>query len=568
MRFIKIRSFIFWILLCLYNYVYAQEEIVQTPDSLKEKSYKYLFDRFNQHINDTLASELYLNAYLHKASVTHDGVNKSLALTLLSDYAINDESKLKLIEESIIESNRVDSSFSVSPYNALGTYYYKRYDYDKAFQQFSKVLRLSRKNDDKVFEMYALHNIALIKSEVGQNKAALALYKKCFFLESRIAGINSGSVVGSSLSLSESFRYNKQYDSASYYYKKVIDLVRQEYTFLLEKALINEGINLYYKGSDKQAETLLIEGVSQATINSKYYILANYYLGKLSQKYQKSNANQYFLKVDSLLTKNDIVIPEIGDVYADLITHYKEINDHEKQLYFLNKLVRFNEVAAIRTIKVSDRIHAEFDTPRLLKTRDELIKNLKVKNQYLTSEKIILVLLLLLVVVLLSLQYLKHKKYKQRFKNILEEVDNQGKHQKKVGDATSITKLTIDSQLVKDILSRLEVFESKKGFLKNTVTITVLARKLSTNTKYLSKIINTYKGKTFISYINDLRIDYVLKELQINYTLQQYTLLGIAEEIGFNSADSFSTAFKKKTGISPSYYIKNLKSIKKEKVMS
>lgn len=568
MYFIKIRVFIFWSLLFLYIGVYAQTESLKIPDSLKGKSYKYLYDHFYKNINDTLLSELYLNTYLSKATLNKDGVNKSLALSLLSHYAMDDESKRTLIEQSILESNRVDSTFSVSPYNTLGVYYYYRYDYDKALQQFLMVLRLSIKNNDEIFEIIALNNIAEIKSDIGKNKEALELYKKSFFLEQNRKDIDEASIVESSLSLSESFRYNTQYDSASYYYNKVIDKTRRKYTFALGKALINEGINLYYKEDSEQGEALIKEGISHVDPNSKYYILAHYYLGKLSQKDQKDTAKGYFLKVDSLLTKDDIVIPEISNVYTDLINYYKEIGDQKKQLLFLNKLVAFNEVATTRTLKISDRITTEFDTPQLLKNRDELINKLQTKNRNLITEKILLTLLLVLVIIGLTTQYLKHKKYKQRFKNIIKEIDNEEKPQENTDKSTSITKLTIDSQLVKDILRRLQVFESKNGFLKNTITITSLARKLSTNTKYLSKIINTYKGKTFITYINDLRIDYVLKELHINTTLQQYTLLGIAKEIGFNSADSFSTAFKKKTGISPSYYIKNLKNIKKEKVLS
>ena len=74
----------------------------------------------------------------------------------------------------------------------------------------------------------------------------------------------------------------------------------------------------------------------------------------------------------------------------------------------------------------------------------------------------------------------------------------------------------------------------------------------------MSKIVNVFKRKSFIQYINDLRIDYAVVQLQKNNKLKNYTIQALALEFGFNSAESFSAAFQKKTGIKPTYFIKEL----------
>ncbi|HLV70233.1 MAG TPA: helix-turn-helix domain-containing protein, partial [Xanthomarina sp.] len=79
-----------------------------------------------------------------------------------------------------------------------------------------------------------------------------------------------------------------------------------------------------------------------------------------------------------------------------------------------------------------------------------------------------------------------------------------------------------------------------------------------TNSTYLSKIINTYKGKSINNYITDLRVDYIINELNQNHILRKMTIKAIALEIGFNNPESFSKAFYKKTGIKPSYFIKQI----------
>lgn len=81
---------------------------------------------------------------------------------------------------------------------------------------------------------------------------------------------------------------------------------------------------------------------------------------------------------------------------------------------------------------------------------------------------------------------------------------------------------------------------------------------METNPKYLSQVINFYEQKSFSTYIRDLRIQYAVKELKANPILRKYSIQSIAEELGFNSPQSFSKAFYKKTGIYPSYFIREL----------
>ena len=112
------------------------------------------------------------------------------------------------------------------------------------------------------------------------------------------------------------------------------------------------------------------------------------------------------------------------------------------------------------------------------------------------------------------------------------------------------------------ILKKLETFEHEKGFLSGKVSVKTLSEAFETNSKYLSKIVNEYKNKTFINYVNDLRIDYAVINLQESKTARKYTLQALAIEYGFNTAESFSTAFSKKTGLKPSYFIKELENKK------
>lgn len=83
-----------------------------------------------------------------------------------------------------------------------------------------------------------------------------------------------------------------------------------------------------------------------------------------------------------------------------------------------------------------------------------------------------------------------------------------------------------------------------------------MATLLETNTTYLSNTINGYYQKKFNDFVNEHRTNYVLNRLESDLNFRNYTVEHIADLSGFSSTSAFYTAFKKNTGLTPSYYIK------------
>ncbi|WAC01797.1 helix-turn-helix domain-containing protein [Lacinutrix neustonica] len=132
--------------------------------------------------------------------------------------------------------------------------------------------------------------------------------------------------------------------------------------------------------------------------------------------------------------------------------------------------------------------------------------------------------------------------------------------QKDLG-ATNITKVKsfdIADDVIKRILNELKDFENKNKFLRKDLSLNNLAKDFNTNSVYLSKIVNHYKGLSFSNYLNDLRLEYCLEQLNSNHQLRAYTIKAISSEVGFSNSESFSKAFYNKTGIKPSFYVTEL----------
>ena len=166
-------------------------------------------------------------------------------------------------------------------------------------------------------------------------------------------------------------------------------------------------------------------------------------------------------------------------------------------------------------------------------------------------------------------QYRLKKQYHSQFEKIMQQttgVVETEMQSPQVSETTASNKkyetIGIAEEVVHQVLERLELFENQKGFLDATITIQKVATTLNTNSKYLSKIINAYKNKSFVQYINDFRIEYAIIQLKNDPKLRNYTIQALALEFGFNNAESFSTAFYKKNRIKPTYFIKELAMVK------
>lgn len=111
----------------------------------------------------------------------------------------------------------------------------------------------------------------------------------------------------------------------------------------------------------------------------------------------------------------------------------------------------------------------------------------------------------------------------------------------------------------KDLLKKLERFERSHQFRDRNISIAVLAGKMRTNTKYLSFIINTYRNKDFNSYVNDLRINYIIAKMKEDDKYLNYKISYLAEECGFATHSQFTKVFKSVAGMSPSAFMECMK---------
>lgn len=104
-----------------------------------------------------------------------------------------------------------------------------------------------------------------------------------------------------------------------------------------------------------------------------------------------------------------------------------------------------------------------------------------------------------------------------------------------------------------------EIINSKL-YLNPNLSLDYLSKHLNLSEGYLSQQVNSNSGMSFNDFINNLRIQNA-KESLGNIEFDNYTIVSIGLESGFNSKSSFYTAFKKFTNKTPAQYKKDVRNL-------
>jgi len=248
--------------------------------------------------------------------------------------------------------------------------------------------------------------------------------------------------------------------------------------------------------------------------------------------------------------KNDPFSKRIA--FEHIAKSYLELGKQENYQKYINKFIALND-----SIETSERNKKAVSLEKVLKKKED---DSQKKNNSLFYTSVGIILLTGLVFFL----YWRHrdKKIHSNYLAIIESIKNEKEIKSldtELASDEKVNTFNIPEETYEKILAKMNRFEKNLGFLKNDITLSYLSNQFKTNPKSLSAVIKSSTNKNFNNYINDLRINYIIHKLYENKKYGEYKINYLSEECGFSSPKVFVTAFKKLTGVTPSYYITNLK---------
>jgi len=269
-----------------------------------------------------------------------------------------------------------------------------------------------------------------------------------------------------------------------------------------------------------------VAGAYRTTISSHLKI------GKLDDAFRYLDRLEKFCETSPKSNKYlNLTYRKIGD-------YYNSINDAELELKYRNKQINIENIIFENTIA---------EVKEIEKLQTQLYVNRIEPFVFNSKYSIFLVISSFMCLGFIYFKYLSSYLY-----NIKLNTTNTNNNEEFRSDEFS-------EEIKIGLLRKLRLFEDNNGFLNSSISLTLLAKQFDSNTMYLSKIINKHKGKNFRKYINDLRIEYLIRELKFIEIYQNYTLNAISLECGFKNVRSFSKAFQNRLNCTPKAYYINLK---------
>lgn len=537
----------------------------------KRYSDYYLIRRNYENFSENDSKAIpFINTYILKAKKEQNFKRLFQGYSDAVLYSPSPNDKLKYADSTIIAANlsRNDQLISEAFLEKGVVYYFQFKKYKLALDEYLKACKYINENTDEYHRNRLIYLIGVVKSYIGYYNEALTNFEqsRSFFEQesqkSMHPNIKYGFMRGYFNSIHQMIVCYRNLSN----FKSADSLIaiglrsscqnneyKQEYGYFLKE----KGIVYFRQKQYEKAINLLLEALkSISSVNDFAWASVCYsYIGKSYLGLnQKEKARDYFQKVDSVFQKHGFVLPEVRSSYELLIKYYKQEKSSKQELYYTTELLNADSFISRDFAYLSSRIHKEFDTKRLREEKSRLERESLVR-QWMS---IVFGSLAIFFFIGFILWYRKGIKIKKQYETLTQKIIYE-KIQPIISPAPHIKdigKLGIDPKIIGEIVQKLNAFERKEGFLENGLTLGKLAKKLDTNTQYLSQVINELKGINFNKYIGELRIRYISNKLYSDKKYLNFKIETLAEECGIASRTNFSNLFQEINGMRPTDFIK------------
>jgi AraC-like DNA-binding protein len=572
----------------------------QTNGELTEEKYLELQDKIRFSVNGDNDEGL---GYVNQMLKSKDNIHKAFAYgagSYLYQLKGDADKSEKMYAEAIKHLSKIPESNEKTKLQAYlcnyrGLTYWKRSNYGKALGSYQEGVKLSTKIGDVVQIVKFKANIALLNESVGnyqlsikilkQNEAFLdkneSLYEKDQFQNSKS---NTYTNLGNSYEGYYSKNREKTYllDSAEYYYKKSVAYSDK---FIDNKTTAKLSLgNIYvFKKDFTNAEKIYydISFYAKQVDNESLYQVACFNLGDLYYSIKKYDRALIFLKkVDSISQKNktvDISFFRSNYIQAKIysIKNEPELAYKHSKLY-LDSYEKYEGNLRDEALEVNYKLGTADLSGEMLSVQE------KYKYEVFWNKALkIFYVILVIGIVFFLIKNIRDKNKAQKkmnalieeFKANLERKELEKTETEQVAAEAIVTEipevedvalkkenanLSIDEAKENKIVEKLLLLEEKLEYLNADFTLSYAAKKIKTNTTYLSYVVNKRFGKSFSEYSNELKINYVINQMITNHLYRKYSTQAIAESVGFKNAVSFAKSFRKRTGVSPAQFANNI----------
>ncbi len=432
-------------------------------------------------------------------------------------------------ENYALQSNDIERIIKIKGNIAL--IYQDMKELNKAIKETKETLKLIEENKKELGKKYITNKY---KTALNVGAIYATLYKN---------DIKNDQYADSSLSYYNSLLINKEIKLSPYYFGRIyyslgtVYSLKKEYTkagYFLDKSLA-----IFNKN---KSDSYLYKGYYNAGFN--------YYMANDIEKAKQSFLIALRVKKDTLLDANYM------NMHNYLSKIYSKQQKNDSANYYLNTFLKINGKVFLRD-KQQFKEAYKVDKETSFDKEINKLTNDNSKKTYYYNTIVIGLTILLSIISFIVFKNIKEKiKTKKRLDELLDKISK--KETIKGVNPIHTSNLSIKDEKHQEIINGLLKIEKKLYFLKEEFNLYNAAKKIGTNTTYLSKVIKEYKLMSFSEYTNELRINYIITTLSNDKKIRAYTTQAIGEIGGYKNAKSFTRIFKNYTGITPYQFIEKI----------
>ena len=549
------RPYLVFLLLSMMTITVFSQEL--SKDQLLQLSFDSL-DRIENELEyGTMYSKKVFDAHILKAKYAKDTGQLAEAYRKRvwgEDFAL----AIKYVDSAIGISTGVhEKRFPSKLHYTKGGLLYEADRPDEAVREFVTAYEFAKKANDYERIVDCFNAIAIIKGEYGHQERAISLLRLSLdylnTYEGKIDNYDLTKLITLD-NIARCYLQIKKIDSSRHYAQQGLALSSQMKdldTYQSLSALYAQ-INYYDGNYIKSKDTLLkyVKGTGDLSHADRLF-----YLGMIEGKIGNSAKKRtYFKRIDSLLNRNGYpLMDNVKEIFQFLLKDAISKDEEPMVKNYADRLVYYDSILTTAEKEIRSILWTEFDLPEQEASKKVLSDEIQKKEGTIRNY----ILLSILLISLLALYFIKYSRTQKKLREVMDQdVEPLKRHPQK----DDIAQMDIDPEVVQSTLEALDKWETNLGYLDQKTSQNSLASDLNTNTTYLSKIINTYKGQTFSNYIKDLRVTYAINHLKENpHIIDTHSTIQIAEMFGFSSLDVFARAIKSKIGVTPAVYFRKLK---------
>lgn len=462
--------------------------------------------------------------------------------------------------DSLNESSDMPAEWKMMFYNMKGIYHMKYgMDYPESIDCFNSALSYSKSLNDDYNSCVFLCNIVNVYN-LREDSAGISYAEEAYGLASRLN--DEYLICFSSVPYAAMLIHNDRYDEAYKCLNKASELAEKNNFVNIKSGiyLICGNINFFFKSDYHKAMDYYRKTMDYIEYSDcSTYIRLCYSYGALLYSIGNYTDAGVILRKGLELTEKYGSLEYKAFISQILSSVYEAVGKSDSALVFYKIYNRIND--SIFNLKKEQ----DFNQMNFKYERAVYEKELK-ESRILVMTVVFIAVLIVLTSTYLFVLYRRRNRMNrsliERYERVSDMMEgsrsvqetNMLIGQKSGEDGVCDDELSKEKELF-DKVYKLVVFG--KFYLRNDISLDLIAENLNTNRSYVSKVINKFTGMNFFNYINMLRVKEATRILSDKNDDTPLKMLYC--QLGYNSVSAFYRAFQKETGFSPSKYRSNIR---------